>query len=86
MEGIQLLKVYAGEFSASVHNEESVLNSLTRGQVGWWTLLLMPPMPVEALQEAAELIQETFPAMVLNIMVSLSCSFHRSLFFAVSLP
>lgn len=45
----------------------------------------MPPIPVKALQKAAELIQETFPAVVLNVMVSLSCGFPKSLLFAVSL-
>jgi len=77
--------VYAAEFAASVCNEESTLNFLARGQVGWRTLLLTPPIQGKALQEAAELIQETFPALVLDVIVSLSCSFHKSLLFAVSL-
>lgn len=82
MEGIQLLRVYAGEFSASAHHEESALNSLTRGQLGRWTLLLMPPSPVKALQEAKS---RNLHVIVLNIMVSLSCGFPKSLVFAVSL-
>lgn len=75
----------AGAFLESVHDKESALNSLTRGHMGWWILLPVPLCPVKASQEAAELIQETFPAIVLNIMVSLSCSFQKSLFFAISL-